>query len=124
MAEDWRAEYETRKAAEELHARRQLGTALDLFARLGVRTVSLMYDGGDGAGSLYGVAFDPMPPAGIPEGLAEVVRASAYWLLPAGWEIDDGSYGPLTIDVATRKAHRGHHRRIRSSEDNVDLVDL
>jgi hypothetical protein len=124
VADDWRAQYEDRKAEEEPQARANLRKALDVVQRLGVRTVYLAYDGEDGAGSIFGMALEPPPPAGLPEGVEEMVRAGAYWLLPPGWEIDAGAEGTLTIDVPTRKARRDHTRRLRSSEDTADELDL
>lgn len=44
----------------------------------------------------------------------------ALWrVLPGGWEIDDGSYGDVNVDVATRQITVNHNERftdVRSSE--------
>ncbi len=124
MADDWRAEYEARRAEEEAPARDTLRDACGLLARLGVRTLHLAYDGEDGAGSVFGLALEPRPAAGIPDGLEAALRDAAYWLLPPGWEIDAGSCGTLAIDVRTRKARRDHHRRLRATEQDAAEFDL
>jgi hypothetical protein len=124
VADNWRVQYEARKAEEEPQARANLRKALDVLQRLGVRTVYLAYDGEDSAGSVFGLVLEPQPPASLPEGVEEMVRAGAYWLLAPGWEIDAGAEGTLTIDVLARKARRDHTRRLRSSEDMADEIDL
>lgn len=35
-----------------------------------------------------------------------------YELLPAGWEIDDGSYGEITVNAETLEVHIEHNERI------------
>ena len=36
---------------------------------------------------------------------------SAFALLPAGWEIDDGSYGTIVITTATERVEIEHNKR-------------
>lgn len=36
---------------------------------------------------------------------------SAFELLPGGWEINEGSYGTITIDIATEQITVGHNER-------------
>jgi hypothetical protein len=124
VADEWRAEYEARKAEEEPQARANFEKALAVLQRLGVRTVYLVYDGEDGCGSVFGLALESNPAAGIPEGVEQLVRDGAYWLLPPGWEIDGGAEGTLEIDLPSRKVRRHHTRRIRSTEDAAAEFDL
>lgn len=124
MADDWLDEYRSRKAKEERTARDCLRRACDVLARIGVRTVKLTYDGEDGSGSAYHVAYEPEPPDGLRDELDEVLKEAAYWLLPPGWELDAGAFGALTLDLPARKAYRDHHQRIHFSQQVVEELDL
>jgi hypothetical protein len=124
VAEDWRADYQARKAAEEPEAKANLRKALDLLDQFGVLTVYLAHEGEEGAGSIFGVVFEPLPADGIPEAIEDMVRAAAYWLLPAGWEMNAGSFGTLVIDVCKRKARLDHTRRVRFVQENTEEIDL
>ncbi len=124
MSEDWRAEYEARRAREQPLALDDLRRCCWLLGRLGVSTVRLAYDGADFAGSVRCTAFEPAPAAGVPEGVAEVLQEAAHWLVPAGWEVGAGSYGTLTLSVPTRTVRRDHRRRVircRRVRDELSL---
>src|SRR5947208_1047806 len=103
MAEDWLAAYEAQKTKEQEQARQQIHRACAVLERLGVATVTVAYDGVGDSGSVEGVAFDPEPAAGVPEGLTHLIEGAAYAFLPGGWEINEGSFGTLEIAVSERK---------------------
>src|ERR1700681_2109266 len=109
MAEDWLTEYEARKADEQEQAREKIRRGCEVLERLGVAKVTVAYDGVGDSGSGEGVTFDPDPAAGIPEGLTNLIEDAAYAFLPGGWEINEGSFGTLEIDVRGRKLNRDHN---------------
>ena len=59
------------------------------------------FDGTNDSGSVKKPVFHPSPAVELPFGLAEELRRC--WWLPSGWEINAGSSGTLTLDVATGK---------------------
>jgi hypothetical protein len=52
------------------------------------------------------------PTSLITEKAYERFRDAFFDLLPGGWEINDGSYGEITIDTATRKVRMVHNERV------------
>jgi hypothetical protein len=99
--EDFLARYrqeEEKRSAKAREAIRYLSGALRL---MGVRTVTAPFDGYGDEGNLGDLTYDPLPPAGFPEGLCEVLAEAFCELLPGGWEINGGSFGTVTLDTAT-----------------------
>lgn len=41
----------------------------------------------------------------------------AEQILPGGWEINEGSYGTIILNVMTRRVHVGHAWRVESTEE-------
>ncbi len=113
--------WQEREARERKEAEADLRKACLVLARLGVETVEVDFDGPGDEGFLKGVRYRPEPPAGIPEGLEELVRNFVYRDLPGGWEINEGSYGTTRIDVSTASADTDHHWRTEEeAEEEFD----
>jgi hypothetical protein len=122
MADD----FLTRYLAEQQQRRQEAGRAVraskDLLQRLGVKQVTIRYDGSGDSGVVESVVFDPQPPAGIPAGLTELLSEVAVEFLPGGWEDNEGSYGELELDVTERRLRRNHYwRTIDEDDDEFDL---
>jgi hypothetical protein len=103
--------WQEREARERKEAEVGLRTACLVLGRLGVEAVEVEFDGSGDEGFLTGVRYRPEPPAGIPEGLEHLVRTFVYRELPGGWEINEGSYGTVRIDVSTATAGTNQHWR-------------
>jgi hypothetical protein len=121
MAE--RETWQQREAREKREAEEGLRTACAVLRRLGVGQVEAKYDGVGDEGWVQEVRFAPPPPPGLPEGLQALIEQYVYTRLPAGWEVNSGSNGTMTIDVATGKANLDHHWK-EGEEDFEDLNDL
>lgn len=121
MAE--RETWQQREAREKREAEEGLRTACAVLRRLGVLHVEAKYDGVGDEGWVQEVRFTPQPPPGLPEGLQTLIEKYVYTRLPAGWEVDSGSNGKMTIYVATGKADLDHHWK-EGEEDIEDLEDL
>jgi hypothetical protein len=106
-----RESWEQQRARERRESEARMETACAVLERLGVQSVDVDYDGSGDEGFIQGVSYHPMPPAGIPEGLQGLLEDVALRGLPDGWEINEGSYGTLRIDVRSRKAASHHHWR-------------
>ena len=55
----------------------------------------------------------------IPWTLTEKLENCIYEFLPAGFEINDGSQGSLTLDVLTGKATIQHQENYTASNDST-----
>jgi hypothetical protein len=120
------AEQETwqqRRAREKREAEEGLRTACAVLRRLGVLHVEAKYDGVGDEGWVQEIRYTPEPPAGLPEGLAALIEQFVITQLPAGWEVESGSNGTMTIYVANGKANLEHHWK-EGDEDIEDLEDL
>jgi hypothetical protein len=103
--------WQEREARERKEAEAGLRTVCAVLDRLSVETVEVDFDGSGDEGFVTEVRYLPEPPAGIPEGLKDLVENFVYRILPGGWEINEGSYGTTRIDVSTAKADTDHHWR-------------
>jgi hypothetical protein len=94
------------------------------LASLGVATIEARYDGSGDEGWVEEVHFIPAPPADAEaEDLTERVEVWIAERLPPGWEINEGSFGSVRIDVATRRVDFDHHDRYEDETDASFDVD-
>ncbi len=124
MSDNWKAEYEAKRSAEQKEAEKQIRKVCEVLEGLGVKTVTVHYDGEGDDGSIEDVDFEPEPAAGIPNGIDDVIRDAAYDFLPDGWENNEGSFGTLEIDVGERKVHRDHSWRVVETESDQAEFEL
>src|SRR5262245_7979380 len=104
-----RETWQEREAREKREAEEGLRVACTVLRRLGVKQVEAKYDGAGDEGWVQEIRYKPEPPPGLPEGLPARIEQFVYTQLPGGWEINSGSHGVMTIDVATCKANLDHH---------------
>src|SRR5438105_1427640 len=124
MSDQWLEDYEARRAQERERAQQTIRDACPALECLGIKTVTFVYDGEGDSGAVQEVNFDPVPTAGLPEGLEEVLTGAACEFLPGGWEINEGSFGELRVDVAARTLQRDHNWREAVSHDESETIDL
>jgi hypothetical protein len=115
--------WEEREARQRKESEARFRTACEVLRRLGVHTVEVEYDGIGDEGFIQKVHYQPEPSAGIPEGLQNHIEDFAYHQLPDGWEINEGSYGTMRINVRTGKADCDHHWREPDPADWLDDED-
>ena len=97
-------------------ARRTLAVeVLPALLACGVANIEIAYSGYGDSGAIDGVQYRDA--AGlrvvrdnIPEGLREKLETCAYTFLPAGFEVNDGGQGSLTIDLPSRKITIRHEQ--------------
>ena len=97
---------------------------LPQFRELGVANIEVSYSGYGDDGSIDGVQYrDPtgirVDRATIPEKLIEALEQCVYELLPAGFEINEGGQGTLTIDVQLAKVTIQHQENYTESRDST-----
>ncbi len=98
---DFMARYRREEEKRTTSAAAALRYASGALRLMGVARVVAAFDGAGDSGAIESVRFDPPPPAGVPDGLAEVIENALYKLLPGGFEINEGSSGTITLDTAT-----------------------
>lgn len=116
---DFMARYHRERAAAETRARADLRYVAGVLRLLGVATVTAAFDGSGDEGFVEDVTYDPDPPAGLPDGLRDVIDDAVCDLLPGGWEINAGSFGTVTIDTATGEPDVDHEWR----DDEDEMFD-
>ena len=60
----------------------------------------------------------------IPAGLTEELETCLYEFLPAGFEINDGSQGTLTLDISASRITLTHQENDTGSHDTTREFDL
>lgn len=82
------------------------------LARMGVTYVVIEYSGANDEGWINEINPQGLPDeVNLSEGMHSTLHDTAYALLEryhGGWEINEGSVGTITVDVAARKAHIHH----------------
>jgi hypothetical protein len=92
------------------------------LAAAGFNVVKVEYSGSGDEGWINDiVSVDPELPEGMafPGGLYEKVERTAYEVLEAnfgGWEINEGSYGVITIHVAEKRTTLDHSWYVETVE--------
>ena len=117
-------EQERRKTTDRL--RDQI---LPQFRRLGVANIEVAYSGYGDSGAIDGVQYRGptgirVDRAPIPTQLIEDLESCAYEFLPAGFEINDGGQGTLTIDVQASKVTLTHETNYTASESTTKEFTL
>lgn len=128
---EWWKNMQRQREKEKQAAAAKLKAACAPLAKLGVVTVTWTYDGYGDSGDVeseafataQGAVFEELAPAALEKLTAEerelltahVLRDAVLELLPDGFEINDGSYGQVTLDVTTGKIMIGHNARYTES---------
>ena len=94
-----------------------------------VANVEAAYSGYGDSGAIDGLQFrdtagQRVDRETIPATLVEQLENVLYEFLPAGFEINDGSQGTLTLDVLTGKATIQHQENYTASNDSTREFDL
>jgi hypothetical protein len=97
---------------------------LPQLAALGVAHIEVSYSGYGDDGSIDGIQYrDPtdnrVDRTLIPTSLVESLESCVYEFLPAGFEINEGGQGTLTIDVQLAKVTIQHQENYTESRDST-----
>ncbi len=87
-----------------------------------VTTITIEYDGAGDDGNMESPTFADQNnyEVEVSEKVSELVSEYACHALEhhkGGWEINDGSFGTITIDVPNQKAHFAHNERYTESRE-------
>jgi hypothetical protein len=102
---------------------------LPVFLQHRVANIEVAYSGYGDSGAIDGLQFrDPagerVGRASLPKDMIEELENCVYEFLPAGFEINDGSQGTLTIDVGTGRVSIQHQANVTETRDSSREFDL
>ena len=94
-----------------------------------VANIEEAYSGYGDSGAIDGLQFrdsagQRVDRASVPQDVIEQLENCVYEFLPAGFEIDDGSQGTLTLDVATGRVSIQHQANVTETRDSTREFDL
>ena len=94
-----------------------------------VANIEAAYSGYGDSGAIDGLQFrdaagQRVDRASLPKDVIEQLENCVYEFLPAGFEIDDGSQGTLTLDVATGRVSIQHQANVTENRDSTREFDL
>ena len=99
------------------------------LAKHRVANIEAAYSGYGDSGAIDGIQY--RDEAGVrverttlPTPLVEQLENVLYEFLPAGFEINDGSQGTLTLDVRTAKVTLAHQENYTETRDSTREFDL
>ena len=102
---------------------------LPALAQHRIANVEAAYSGYGDSGAIDGLQYrdaagQRVDRETIPTTLVELLENVLYEFLPAGFEINDGSQGTLTLDVLTGKVTIQHQENYTASNDSTREFDL
>ena len=97
---------------------------LPQFRELGVANIEVAYSGYGDSGAIDGLQYrnaagQRVDREAIPTTLVEELENVLYEFLPAGFEINDGGQGTLTLDVQTGRLTLQHQENETVSNDST-----
>ena len=102
---------------------------LPVFRQHGVANIEAAYSGYGDSGAIDGLQFrdsagQRVDRESVPQDVIEQLENCVYEFLPAGFEINDGSQGTLTLDVATGRVSIQHQANVTENRDSTREFDL
>jgi len=88
-----------------------------------VANIEAAYSGYGDSGAIDGLQFrdsagQRVDRASVPKDVMEHLENCIYEFLPSGFEVDDGSQGTLTLDVATGRVSIQHQANVTETRDS------
>jgi hypothetical protein len=93
------------------------------LAQLRVANIEAAYSGYGDSGAIDGLQFrdsagQRVDRVSVPKDVIEHLENCVYEFLPSGFEVDDGSQGTLTLDVATGRVSIQHQANVTETRDS------
>ena len=116
--------YETEQARLEAAKNKLRSELLPVFAKHRVTNIEAAYSGYGDSGAIDGIQFRDaagvrVDRTSIPAGLIEQLENSLYPFLPAGFEINDGGQGTLTVNVQAGTVKLDHQENYTETRDST-----
>jgi hypothetical protein len=102
---------------------------LPALAKHRVANIEAAYSGYGDSGGIDGIQYRDeagirVDRASLPAPVVEQLENVLYEFLPAGFEINDGGQGMLTLDVQTAKITLAHQENVTDTRDSTREFDL
>jgi hypothetical protein len=102
---------------------------LPALAKHGVANIEAAYSGYGDSGAIDGIQYRDkagvrVDRGSLPAPEVEQLENVLYEFLPAGFEINDGGQGTLTIDTQTAKVSLAHQENYTETRDSTREFDL
>lgn len=124
-------EMNAQRAAARHSGVSQLKSAIPFLSQLGITSLTMTYDGAGDSGDIDDIIIEgkqtaPKTCEELDEAIkkfppetkayehfsVEKLKEAVFQVLPAGFEINEGSYGEVRIDCENNKIHRTNNERI------------
>jgi hypothetical protein len=94
-----------------------------------VANIEAAYSGYGDSGAIDGIQFrdsagERVDRTSLPQEITDALENCIYEFLPAGFEINDGGQGTLTIDIQTAKVTIQHQENYTETRDSTREFDL
>ena len=139
MSNDFMKDYEEKRQESLKNARAELKKFCELLTPFKVDFVELEYDGCGDSGAIERVNFisgvtqykgrlprNKFSSAWSKEKIdfKEALEETCYQFLPDGWEINEGSFGKLVIDVTKKSIRVEHNERYEDTHYTEEDIKL
>ena len=123
----WMARYQAEQQQRQAQLPVLKNAMLENLSRHGIASVIIDYDGEGDSGQIEGMAAfgDTDQPIALAGDLHDQIEDFAWRVLEVhhnGYEINDGGYGDITIDVANRTVVLDHNARFSDSVNTTTEV--
>jgi len=144
MAENYLDEYEKHRQEQTQTARDRLKEVCKVLEPLGITLIEVEYDGCGDSGAVEQITFyckDKEFKGNLPKtkfvslfggrgqepsqvDIQETLDEVTCFLLPSGWEINDGSFGTLKINVNEKSVNLEHNSRYTEVDTTEEEIKL
>ncbi len=121
--------HQTEQARMEDAKKRLRAEIIPALAKHRVANIEAAYSGYGDSGAIDGIQYRDeagvrVERTSLPAPVVEQLENVLYEFLPAGFEINDGGQGTLTLDVPTGKITLAHQENYTESRDSTREFDL
>jgi hypothetical protein len=121
--------HQTEQARTEDAKKRLRAEIMPALAKHHVANIEAAYSGYGDSGAIDGIQYRDeagvrVDRGSLPTPVVEQLETVLYEFLPAGFEINDGGQGTLTLDVQTAKITLAHQENYTDTRDSTREFDL
>lgn len=95
-----------------------------LAVAVGLKKIVASYSGEGDSGDINYIAYEPQPPVAVNAQIEEQLKDCLYVFLPSGFEINDGGFGEIHVDIAKRTLIVESTERIVETHESVQKFKL
>jgi hypothetical protein len=95
-----------------------------LAVAVGLKKIVASYSGEGDSGDINYIAYEPQPTVAVSPQIEDQIKDCLYAFLPSGFEINDGGYGEIYVDIAKRTLIVESTERIVETHESVQKFKL